>query len=150
MTDTTRLADRTRLVEEMAQAMRLKLSENTLHVPTPESGCICPRCRDLLEVTVGLEWVPPSKRHPEWFRKPSRWRRLRSWLASEWNDCPLAVVAVAIGCAALWLGVHTVGCCCGHGREPGSILIRQDGEQIALTIPDRYGQTVLDRTHGKA
>jgi len=32
-------------------------------------------------------------------------------------------------------GVHTVGCCCGHGRGEGLVLFEQDGEQLELKLP---------------
>lgn len=31
-------------------------------------------------------------------------------------------------------GVHTTGCCCGHGRSEGSVLFEQDGEQRTLRL----------------
>lgn len=31
-------------------------------------------------------------------------------------------------------GVETLGCCCGHGREPGSVLFYQDGEARELRL----------------
>lgn len=32
-------------------------------------------------------------------------------------------------------GVHTVGCCCGHGKAPGEVLIEQGGLRVILTLP---------------
>jgi hypothetical protein len=32
-------------------------------------------------------------------------------------------------------GIHTMGCCCGHGHEDGDVLYEQDGQQQALKIP---------------
>ena len=31
-------------------------------------------------------------------------------------------------------GVQTVGCCCGHGRGQGSVLIQQDARIIELRL----------------
>lgn len=31
-------------------------------------------------------------------------------------------------------GVHTLGCCCGHGKAEGSITIVQDGKKIELKL----------------
>lgn len=36
-------------------------------------------------------------------------------------------------------GVHTIGCCCGHHRGHGSILIEQEGETIELILPQPAG-----------
>lgn len=33
------------------------------------------------------------------------------------------------------LKIHTVGCCCGHYKGEGSILIIQDDKQIEIKIP---------------
>lgn len=32
-------------------------------------------------------------------------------------------------------GVHTTGCCCGHGQAEGNVLYEQDGQQYVLAIP---------------
>jgi len=32
-------------------------------------------------------------------------------------------------------GIHTTGCCCGHGRSEGSVLIDQEGQRVILTLP---------------
>jgi hypothetical protein len=40
-------------------------------------------------------------------------------------------------------GVHTVGCCCGHFKQPGSILILQGEEQLALLLPRQQERPLL-------
>lgn len=35
-------------------------------------------------------------------------------------------------------GVHTTGCCCGHGVAEGSVFYEQDQQQYTLTIPRGY------------
>ena len=32
-------------------------------------------------------------------------------------------------------GIHTVGCCCGHGKANGSVLYEQGGEILEIKIP---------------
>jgi hypothetical protein len=34
-------------------------------------------------------------------------------------------------------GIHTVGCCCGHGRGSGAVLYEQGGEQYELVAPGK-------------
>jgi len=34
-------------------------------------------------------------------------------------------------------GVHTTGCCCGHGQADGTVLYQQDGQQHTLRIAKR-------------
>ena len=34
-------------------------------------------------------------------------------------------------------GVHTKGCCCGHGVGDGSVSYEQDGQAYTLAIPRR-------------
>lgn len=31
-------------------------------------------------------------------------------------------------------GIHTVGCCCGHGKDQGSIIIEQDKKLIKILV----------------
>ena len=35
-------------------------------------------------------------------------------------------------------GIHTVGCCCGHGKANGSVLYEQDGEIQEIKIYSRF------------
>jgi hypothetical protein len=36
-------------------------------------------------------------------------------------------------------GVHTVGCCCGHGQHAGSVLYEQDGSLMEIRLPKPLG-----------
>jgi len=39
-------------------------------------------------------------------------------------------------------GIHTVGCCCGHGKGPGVVLYEQDGQQFEMSVPAREELTI--------
>lgn len=37
-------------------------------------------------------------------------------------------------------GIHTLSSCCGHNKDEGSILIKQDNKIIEIKIPNKNGK----------
>ncbi len=58
---------------------------------------------------------------------------------AHWTEKAIDTCIADIVAALIQAGIYTSGCCCGHGKEPGNILLT-DGRIIEISFPTDHSQ----------